>query len=79
MAGLLVQGAQTIFAAASLAGAGYLFNMFDKDGYSEEMRWHDLAQEELDRQRETFDEEETRAHDREQQLRKERGCKRGFE
>ena len=61
---------QTTFAALSFAGAGYLFKLFDKNGYSEEMKRHNLALEELGRQKEKFDEEEVKAHDREQQLRR---------
>ena len=34
---------QSTFAALSFAGAGYLFEMIDKDGYNEEMKRHDLA------------------------------------
>ena len=71
MASLLTAGFQTVFAAASFAGAGYLFKMLDKDGYNAEMKRHDLAQEKLDRDREKFNEEEARAYDREQQLRRE--------
>ena len=62
---------QTTFAAISFAGAGYLFKMFDKNGYGEEMKRHNLALEELGKQKEKFYEEEVRAHDREQQLRRE--------
>ena len=69
MASLLIGGVQTIFAAASFAAAGYLFNMPDKVGYDKEMKRHNLAEEKLDRDRLKFDEEERRAYDREQRLR----------
>ena len=71
MARFLVQGLQTSFAALSFAGAGYLFKFFDKNGYSEEMKRHNLALEKLTRDKEKFYEEEVKAHDREQQLRRE--------
>ena len=63
--------AQTAFAALSFAGAGYLFEMFNKDGYEEEMKRHDLAQEKLDRDKQKFYEEEVRKNDREESLRRE--------
>ena len=49
---------QTTFAAVSFAGAGYLFKLFDSNGYEEEMKRHDLAMEELEKAREEFNEKE---------------------
>ena len=40
---------QTTFAAVSFAGAGYLFKLFDSNGYEEEMKRHHLAVEESTR------------------------------
>ena len=71
MVSVLAAGLQTGFAAVSFAGAGYLFKMFDKNGYSEEMKRHNLALEKLNRDKEKFYEEETLKHDRENQLRRE--------
>ena len=62
---------QTGFAAISFAGAGYLFNMFDKDGYEKETKRHNLSLEKFNRDKEKFDEEEALKHDRENQLRRE--------
>ena len=68
IAGLFLQ---STFAAFSFAGAGYLFKMFDKDGYSKEAKRHNLALEKFNRDKEKFDEEEVLKHDRENQLRRE--------
>ena len=38
---------QTTFAAISFAGAGYLFKIFDKNGYAAEMKRHNKALESL--------------------------------
>ena len=43
MASLVGGFLQTTFAAVSFAGAGYLFKMFDKSGYEQEMKRHNLA------------------------------------
>ncbi len=40
-----------LFNAVAFAGAGYLFQKFNKDGYGEETRRHDLALEKLERAR----------------------------
>ena len=48
-----------------------MFKMFNKNGYSEEMKRHNRALEDLDRAKERFFEEEARSHDREQELRRE--------
>ena len=59
---------QTTLAAVSFAGAGYLFKMFDKNGYSKEMKTHNLAIEEFNREKEKVAEEEALKHERENQL-----------
>ena len=65
MAGLL----QATFAALSFAGAGYLFQLVDKNGYEKEMERHDRAVEKLGSTTEKFNELEVRKHDRVQELR----------
>ena len=59
---------QTTFAAISFAGAGFLFKMFDKNGYAEEMKRHNQALEELAKAKELFYENEVRQHDKIQEL-----------
>ena len=71
MAGIAGSFLQSTFAAFSFAGAGYLFKMFDKDGYSKEAKRHNLALEKFNRDKEKFAEEEVLKHDRENQLRRE--------
>ena len=63
--------AQTTFAAISFAGAGYIFKMFDKGGYEEEMKRHNMALEKFNRDKERFYEEEVKERDREATLRRE--------
>ena len=60
---------QTTFAAISFAGAGYLFKMFDKNGYEQEMKRHNRALEKLASEKEKFYEMEVRKYDRIQELR----------
>ena len=60
---------QTTFAAISFVGAGYLFKMFDKNGYQKEMKRHNRALEKLASEKEKFYEMEARKHDRVQELR----------
>jgi hypothetical protein len=48
-----------LFNAFAFAGAGYLFKMFDKNGYSEEAKRHNLAMENLTAEREKYLEEVT--------------------
>ena len=71
MASLAGSFLQSTFAAFSFAGAGYLFQMLDQDGYNKEMKRHDLALERFNRNKEKFDEEEILKHDRENQLQRE--------
>ena len=72
MAGsVIASGAQSLFAALAFSGSGYLFKMFDKNGYDEEIKRHNRATEELSRAKEAFYENETREKDRIQRLREE--------
>ena len=59
---------QTTFAAISFAGAGFLFKMFGKNGYAEEMKRHNLALEKLAEAKELFYENEVREHEKIQEL-----------
>ncbi len=49
MASLGAMVAGGIFNAVAFAGAGYMFQKLNKDGYSEETKRHDLAMEKLNR------------------------------
>ncbi len=71
MASALAAGGQSIFAALSFAGAGYLFKMFDKNEYEKETKRHNLATEALVEAKEKFYEEEVRRKDKSQELRQE--------
>ncbi len=48
-----------LFNAVAFAGAGYLFQKFNKDGYGEEVRRHDLA---LEKARESETRMESKRH-----------------
>ncbi|CAB4009273.1 Hypothetical predicted protein [Paramuricea clavata] len=56
MAGAVAGG---LFNAFAFAGAGYLFKMFDKNGYAEEAHRHNKAMENLTAEREKYLEEVT--------------------
>jgi hypothetical protein len=43
-----------LFNAFAFAGAGYLFKMFDKNGYAEEAKRHNMAMEDLTSERENY-------------------------
>lgn len=60
---------QASFAAVAFPGAGYLFKIFDKSGYEREQKRHDLAVEQLEKQKEQFYDEEIRRNDKMQELR----------
>jgi hypothetical protein len=57
-----------LFNAFAFAGAGYLFKMFDKNGYAEEAKRHNLAMENLTAEREKYLEEVTDRRNRLAQL-----------
>ena len=59
------------FNALAFAGAGYLFQRLNKNGYEEEMGRHNKALEDLAKARELFSENEIREGDRIQKLRQE--------
>jgi uncharacterized membrane protein YccC len=68
MAGAVAGG---LFNAFAFAGAGYLFKMFDKNGYAEEAKRHNMAMEALTAEREKYLEEVTDRRNRIAQLREE--------
>lgn len=57
------------FNAFAFAGAGYLFKLFDKNGYEKEIKRHDLAIEKLTRERDLWNENRLRELDRVSNLR----------
>ena len=60
-----------LFNAFAFAGAGYLFKMFDKNGYAEEAKRHNMAMEDLTAEREKYLEEVTDRRNKIAQLRAE--------
>jgi hypothetical protein len=60
-----------LFNAFAFAGAGYLFKMFDKNGYAEEAKRHNLAMENLTAEREKYLEEVTDRRNKLAQLKEE--------
>ena len=60
-----------LFNAFAFAGAGYLFKMFDKSGYAEEAKRHNMAMEDLTAEREKYLEEVTDRRNKIAQLREE--------
>ena len=53
----------SLFAALAFSGAGYLFHLLDKDGYSAEIKRHNRAMEDLTLAREKWYEAEVRRKD----------------
>ncbi|CAB4016668.1 Hypothetical predicted protein [Paramuricea clavata] len=68
MAGAVAGG---LFNAFAFAGAGYLFKMFDKNGYAEEAHRHNIAMENLTAEREKYLEEVTNRRNKIAQLKAE--------
>jgi site-specific recombinase len=68
MAGAVAGG---LFNAFAFAGAGYLFKMFDRNGYAEEAKRHNTAMEALTAEREKYLEEVTNRRNKIAQLREE--------
>ncbi len=54
MTSALAAGGQSIFAALSFTSTGYLFKIFDKNGYEKEMKRHNLVTEALVEVKEKF-------------------------
>jgi predicted RNase H-like nuclease (RuvC/YqgF family) len=68
MAGAVAGG---LFNAFAFAGAGYLFKMFDKNGYAEESKRHNMAMEAVTAEGEKYLEEVTNRRNKIVQLREE--------
>ena len=63
--------ARRLFNAFAFAGAGYLFKYFDKNGFAEEAKRHNMAMEELTAEREKYLEQVTDRRNKLAQLREE--------
>ncbi len=61
-----------IFNAFAFAGAGYLFQKFNKDGYSEETKRHHLALEQLEKARQEWSQKDIERQEKIANLRQER-------
>ena len=61
-----------LFNAVAFAGAGYLFQKFNKDGYGEETSRHDLALEKLERARQEWNQKDIERQEKMAALRRER-------
>ena len=60
-----------IFNAFAFTGAGYLFKMINSDGYSEEIKRHNLAMEQLARARQEWNQKEIKQQAKRVELRQE--------
>ncbi len=61
-----------IFNAFAFAGAGYLFQKFNKDGYSEETKRHNLAMEKLNKAQQEWNQKDIERQEKIANLRQER-------
>ncbi len=61
-----------LFNAVAFAGAGYLFQKFNKDGYGEEVRRHDLALEKLEKARQEWNQKDIERREKMVALRQEK-------
>ena len=61
-----------LFNAVAFAGAGYLFQKFNKDGYGEETRRHDLALEKLEKARQEWNQKDIERQEKMAALRREK-------
>ncbi len=61
-----------LFNAVAFAGAGYLFQKFNKDGYGEETRRHDRALEKLEKARQEWYQKDIERQEKMAALRRER-------
>ena len=61
-----------LFNAVAFAGAGYLFQKLNKDGYDEEIRRHDLALEKLERARQEWNQKDIERQEKMAALRQEK-------
>ncbi len=61
-----------LFNAVAFAGAGYLFQKFNKDGYGEEVRRHNLALEKLEKARQEWNQKDIERQEKMAALRQEK-------
>ena len=61
-----------LFNAVAFAGAGYLFQKFNKDGYGEETKRHDLALEKLEKGRQEWNQKDIERQEKMAALRREK-------
>ncbi len=61
-----------LFNAVAFAGAGYLFQKFNKDGYGEETKRHDLALEKLEKARQEWNQKDIERQEKMAALRREK-------
>ncbi len=61
-----------LFTAVAFAGAGYLFQKFNKDGYGEEVRRHNLALEKLEKARQEWNQKDIERREKMEALRQEK-------
>ncbi len=64
--------ADGIFNAFAFAGAGYLFQKFNKDGYGEETKRHNLALEKLNKAQQEWNQKDIERQEKMANLRQER-------
>ena len=61
-----------LFNTVAFAGAGYLFQKFNKDGYGEEVRRHNLALEKLEKARQEWNQKDIERQEKMVALRQEK-------
>ncbi len=61
-----------LFIVVAFAGAGYLFQKFNKDGYGEETKRHDLALEKLEKARQEWNQKHIERQEKMVALRREK-------
>ncbi len=61
-----------LFNAVAFAGAGYLFQKINKDGYGEETKRHDLALEKLEKARQEWNQKDIERQEKMAALRREK-------
>ena len=72
MSGFGSMAAVGIFNALAFAGAGYMFQKFNKDGYEKETRRHDLAMERLNKAQQEWNQKDIERQEKIAKLRQER-------
>ena len=72
MAGFGQMALGGLFNAVAFAGAGYMFSKFNKDGYKEETKRHDLAMEQLAKAQQEWNQKDIERQEKIAALRQER-------